>query len=330
MTNKTEFKAESTKIFFMTGSFSDLSLIDFSFINIKCELLDVKNLESFYESYSSSEWIEHNVQFTRDVIKNYWDPERIWVFSPISFIEKCKEEDFNKIYEVLLLLFPSDLAITWICDCQLFEGKFIYMQSCEEWDSKSISNTGLYDKFLYFDKDKLDEINEFIRLYFDRIEQIKYLRTSKNAYISSYYERNPTMAYLSLCISLESMVNGTAELNYRIRRNTAMLIAISKSMAECIYDNLKEIYNLRSKIVHGSEYKLEKVAEYLPYLRSVVSRSIIEIVLLNLPNVDDLNRKLTFAGFEDRRSFSIDYKEMTLNTNSLIDTYYEILKNNKP
>ena len=86
------------------------------------------------------------------------------------------------------------------------------------------------------------------------------------------------------------------------------------------------MYDLRSKIVHGSEYDFEKVIEYLPYMQSIVSRMIIEIVLLNIMSIDELNRKLTFAGFGDKNSFSHDYKKMTLNITSYTDSFRKKLK----
>jgi len=272
------------------------------------------------------DWGNGTAEYLNEITKDFWDKERIYVLLPIDFSKEFVENNFYLCYEVLLLLFPSDLTIKWIIEFQLFDDKYLHSTVASEYDFLPSGIDNSFENFLFYEEKNLNEINEFIKLYAERVNAIKYLKTAKDAYISGFHERNPIMTFLSLCISLESIVNGNTELNYRIKRNVSILTANIKSRAEVIYDNLNKIYGLRSKIVHGSEYNIEKVIEYLPYLQSLTSRVIFEIVLLNIENIDDLNRKLTFAGFGDKKSLSSDYKEMNLNITSYVKTFYKRLK----
>lgn len=321
------FKKESeTKFFVLIGSLCDLSKIDFSVLNVQCLDINSEEIKEFCEDATYVDWENRTEYIFEEIRKEVSDRERLYVLLPIDLSKEFKEDDFFTCVNALLILFPSDLAIKNIIDFQLFDDKYLNWVSVESYNFHTTGYDDPYEHYLYYHDDYLEEINIFVSLYIERVTSIKYLRTVINAYISSFRERNPMMSYLSLCISTESIINATTELNYRISRNISVLIGDNKSRAETIFDNLKLIYDLRSKIVHGSEFDFEKVIEYLPYLQSVVSRMIIEIILLNITNIDDLNRKLTFAGFGDKNSFSSDYRKMTLNITSYVDSFRRKLK----
>lgn len=321
------FKKETvSKFFLFVGSLSDISKIDFTSLNITCYQIDSAEFKALCKTMTYKDWGNVIAEHLNEITKDFWDKERIYVLLPINFPKEFVENNFYLCYEVLLLLFPSDLSIKWIIEFQLFDDKYLYPTISSEYDFFPSGIDNSFENFLFYEEKNLNEINEFIRLYANRVNAIKYLKTAKDAYISSFHERNPIMTFLSLCISLESIVNGNTELNYRIKRNVSILTANIKSRAEVIYDNLNKIYGLRSKIVHGSVYNIEKVIEYLPYLQSLTSRVILEIALLNIINIDDLNRKLTFAGFGDKKSLSSDYKKMNLNITSYVKTFYKRLK----
>lgn len=325
MSNKEIFKKETiTKFFVLAGSLSDLSKIDFSSLNIQCLHIDSEKLLKIGEDAKYEDWENNTLEILNELKKDFWDSERLYVLLPIDFSKKFSVRDFYLCHEVLLLLFPSDLSIKSVIEFQLFDDKYLHWVASSDYDFIS-SGGSSYDNYLYYHEDFLVEINSFIEIFFKRFDSIKYLRTSMSTYVSSFYEKNPVMSFLSLCISLESIINGTSELTYKISRSLAILISDEKSRAETIYANLKLIYDLRSKIVHGSEFKFVKVIEYLPYLRSVASRMMIEIVLQNIKDIDDLNYKLTFAGFGGKESLSNEYKNMTLNITSYVDSFRKSL-----
>jgi Apea-like HEPN len=315
-----------TKFFVLIGSLSDLSKIDFSLLNIQCLDITSEKIKQFCKDATHPDWTNRTEDILEEINKEVLDRERLYVLLPIDLSKEYKEDDFFLCLNVLLLLFPSDLAIKNIIDFQVFDDKFLNWTSCESYNFYPTGYDDHFENYLFYHEDNLEEINSFVSLFVERINSIKYLKTVLNAYISSFHERNPIMGYLSLCISTESINNAPTELNYRIGRNISILIGDSKSRAETIFDNLKLIYDMRSRIVHGGKYDIEKVIEYLPYLRSVVSRMIIEIVLLNIQDIDELNRKLTFAGFGDKNSFSTEYRKMTLNITSYVDAFRKKLR----
>ena len=73
------------------------------------------------------------------------------------------------------------------------------------------------------------------------------------------------------------------------------------------------MYAIRSTIVHGDKYDIEKVEKYYPILQALVSRTIIELVLFNFKTIDELNNKLTETGFGNKYSMLDSYSDYVLN-----------------
>jgi hypothetical protein len=78
------------------------------------------------------------------------------------------------------------------------------------------------------------------------------------------------------------------------------------------------MYKLRSKIVHGSDYDIEKVKSYINPLKAIVSRTIIELIVHNVESNEKLNEKITQIGFGDRRKISEKWNYYKLNPISLV------------
>ncbi len=121
-----------------------------------------------------------------------------------------------------------------------------------------------------------------------------------DAYLASFGPIPIHMSYISLCMAMETIVDGTSELLYRMRRSMALLCAENDFHGKRIYDNVKLIYDLRSNIVHGGNINYKLVYEYLPYLRSLISRMLIKIADLELKSATELQELLVFMGFNDR------------------------------
>jgi hypothetical protein len=76
-----------------------------------------------------------------------------------------------------------------------------------------------------------------------------------------------------------------------------------------IYANINELYKLRSDIVHGQinpSYK--NFPEYFGYLKMLVARLIRELIIHNIQNVSELNKKITALGFGQNHLISEKYK----------------------
>jgi hypothetical protein len=248
------------------------------------------------------------------------------VLFPKNIHSQFSEQEILLCYEVLLLLFPSDLTINYKVDFQVINENSIHYCGDSGYDFYSTGDENYYDNFTYIYDNYLPEINEFIKLFKIRYKRIEYAKNALDSYISSFRSSTYSQAYLDLCICLESIIEGSIEVSYRIKHHISLLCADNLDHAERIFNNLNRIYSLRSKIIHGETYSIEKIEEYLPYLRSLVSRMIIEIILLNEPNRKALDKILTFTGFYKKPDLSNDYKNMTLNITSFVDTFTGDLK----
>lgn len=331
--SKEESESQNTTVEFLilAGSFSDLSVLDFSIVNIQCLKIDSEELKKIcQETTYKALGEERNWELLKRTKEEFWDKEtNLYVLLPIDFSKEVKESDLYYTWHLIRLIYPSDLDLLSEIKFQLVEDRFIHWITQSMYNFRPSGIESRYENYLFFQEDNTAEItrvNEFIGLFFERIHNLKFIKIALNSYSSSFSEASPTMAYLSLCISLESIVAGNTELSYRIKRNVGLLCGDSSFTAEIIFNNLGKIYDLRSKIVHAGDYNYNKVNEYLPYLRTIVSRMIIEVVLINITDLVELNNKLTFAGFYESSKISENYKELKFNILSSMDSIYTKLE----
>jgi len=314
------------EIFILSGSFSDLSKFNFEVYNLQCIQIGTKKFEEAYSSLTKNQSLNSFDSLFDDILNNseFNDLSPPHALLPIDLKGDLDVSNPRGCYEILLLLFPGDLSIYSIVHCELHKENCLQISHYSEYGQTITGRESYYDNYLYYDPSYLKEINAFIVLFHSRKDNIGYLDSMINSYISSFIERNPKMAFITQCIALESITDANTELSFRIKRNVSIICADTQNRAENIYDNLNLIYQLRSKIVHSGTYNNDKVFEYLPYLQSLVSRLIIELVLINEPDLKTLNRKLIFSGFGNRKSLNNEkegYDSMTLNINTFAELY---------
>jgi hypothetical protein len=314
------------KIYVLKGSLSDLSLLDFSKFNTTILRIDDKRFKDFLTKYPSPNGGNDNWENFEEILESEFGTEILHVLLPKNINAQFSELDLLLCYEILLLLMPSDLSITAIVDFQIINKNSLYYCGETGYDFTSTGDENYFDNYAFLDDHYLIEMNEFINLFKVRFKRISYLTNAVNSYLSSFRTMSYAQAFLELCICLESIIEGNYELSYRIRHHISILCSENQVNAEIVYNNLNKIYNLRSKIIHGETVKSEKIEEYLPYLRCLVSRMIIELILLNIPDRKKLDTILTFSGFVKKPDLSPDYKNMTLNMTSYVRTFYKELK----
>lgn len=299
-------------VLIVTNSASDLSKLEFPefrIVNTKSE--DFINFLADTEVPEFSFALEIKESFEEDGKERY------------AIINKNLSQTFGnkKIYDAfnfLVLLFPSNLAVDYIVDFNFQDKKLIHRSSFKT----EIFNEE-DESFLRFNEDKSDIINDFIKNYSQAYNHIGYLKSSAQNYMNAFDNHHYYhFSYIALCISLESITNGNTELLYRIRRNVAVICGKDTETSQIIFDNINTIYKLRSKIVHGSDFSDEKVYEYLNYLQSIVSKTIIELLIHNITNLELLNKRITSLGFGDRDKLSENWTEVLLNDN-IEKTIYE-------
>jgi hypothetical protein len=115
----------------------------------------------------------------------------------------------------------------------------------------------------------------------------------------SYQTHNLNLSFLSLMISLETLLSpGGSELTYKISRNAAVLLGKEKDESEVIFSEIKKLYKLRSKIVHGEKSNIINT-EVLLKLRHYIRESIKEINKVG-KSKDELLDILNSCGFGDK------------------------------
>ncbi len=297
-----------TYLALFSGSWDELSFFDFSIFNLKFLNINSKELEDILLKMDFQK--DRIIKQIKEIQEENGNSDKMQVLLPIDFLKETKEVDFWSVRNILLLIYPSDITLHYLLRFEKKEDNIIY----NGYTSYEFHQTGnAYDNYLCHYEREIESVNTFIPIFFERIKKIKYAQSAFNSYLSSFFQNFLSMEFLNLCIALESSVEAHSELNYRIRRNTSILLTSEIDFANNIFKNINKIYSLRSKIVHSGKYKNEKINEYLPYLRNVVSRLIVEIISHNIENITELNRILTMKGFGDNKSISDNYIEYKLN-----------------
>lgn len=235
-------------IFILGNSISDLSKLqfrEFKIINIQSE-----EFRSFCKSTFTreEEFLERIIDdFQYDHVQRY------------AIIKKTKEKfgprKIDDIYNFLLILFPSTLTVEYILDYNFDSGNLRYSSSFHN-DQKEIGNR---EEQLEFDEDEIENINKFIEAYAEIYQSLNYLKSSIIHYINAFDSNRSHLCFIAFCICLESITNGNSEINYRIARNVAVICGKDEESSKIIFKNIKKIYDLRSKIVHGSDFSDEIV-----------------------------------------------------------------------
>lgn len=300
------------------GSYKDLAILDFSFLNLQFANINSQSFIKFLSKHCEKDYLITHKQTFEDFKKKEPFGEIMYALYPIDINKEVDEELFWKVLDCILVMSPSHFRIYAICNYS-YDGKNMYNPAIASYEVHSYLNQFEFmfptntTSYLSLQANSLKTYNYFIKLYFKRVQNLKYLGVMIFSYRDSFHQTNLYMSFLSLCICLEALIEGTSELNYRIRRACAIINGDNIKASRIIFDNVKLIYNLRSKIVHGSEPNLDKVIEYYPTLRALVSKTITELIIFNSPSISELNKKITELGFGDKLKLSPNsYEELNL------------------
>ncbi len=288
----------------------DLSRFDFSFRDIFVYEIRSNEFKEYIRLLSPDNF-EHNFHFIYHLIEEInFDHEKFYAVIKKDLENSFNQKEIDNVHKLLLIVFPSDLQVLHIINYDNGEG-FFQPLSMSSWNQRV---TGEFPgEFLILIDEYVEEVNEFIKLVFERLSETNYLGISIYHYLSSFDASHIHYQYIALCMVLESMISGSQELTYRLKRNTAVLVGAKSYNCKKIFNNLNKIYDLRSKIVHGELYDAAKIAEYLPYIRTMASRVIIELLLHNFQNNTELNQRITELGYGGKFQITDSYKEYKLN-----------------
>jgi len=148
-----------------------------------------------------------------------------------------------------------------------------------------LENSELTDLNIFLRDTKLPFKESFLQLAFEN-------------YTLSYEIANRALSFLTLMISLETLLNpSSSELRYRISRNTAVLLGTDEDESKKIFAEIKLFYDKRSEVVHTGKSKTIK-KENLLKLRYYVRESIKKMYLINKSKEEILDQ-LNSSGFEN-------------------------------
>lgn len=296
-------------ILIIKNTLKDLSVFAFE----KCEILDIRSegfIKFLKQTNSENEYVYKKI-FEQSKI----DKEDYYAVLNKDYSKPSSKSVYDT-FHLLKILFPSCLEIHTVITYN-FNLKLKFNSYYE-------ANYSYYQKEYYLDYDanKTEIINDFIKKYHKNIfENILIGRMSIN-YMNAYEASHQHFSYLAFCIILESLIKGNSELIYRISRACSILCGNNSTDGNLILENIKKIYTLRSKIIHGEEFNDEKIQEYLYYIECLCSKIIIELMIHNC-DLDLLNQKFTELGFGQRNLISSVWFEFNYNQyieNKLIET----------
>lgn len=306
----------------LTGSYFNLTLFDFSFKDITIFDIQSEDFEKYIESLQPDFKI-HNFNFISNIQEQiHFDHDKKYAIVKNNPRENFNYQDILNVYNLLLIIFPSDLQIEHILH-YIIENAFIQLSHMSIWDKRTTGESP--GDLLFALEEDVAEINEFASKYFDRLNLVNYIGIAIENYITSFTASHYHYQYLTLFIALESTICGNQELTYRLRRTVAILCGKDDFNCDIIFENLNKLYALRSKIIHGEEYNIAKVQEYLPALKSIVSRTIIELLIHNIPTNMELNSIITRLAFGDRAKVTKGWKSYKLNISTIVDSNWKRL-----
>lgn len=308
---------ECIKIPILVGSLIDLKSFEFTFKDIAIVNVKSRKFQNYLNKYLP---FFDKEQKSSEHVKDYlehlpYSGGEAYAIIKINPLIDYNYSDIFDVWRMLLVLYPSDLQIIALLE-YISENTGITASFWHHRYSGSYPGKGLIDK------GDFSSVNEFIRNYFSKLNSNKYIDFIIGNYISSYDVSQHEFQFLSLCICLEAVIEGTNELNYRLRRSVAIICGENEYIAEFIFQNLKKVYTLRSKIVHGGDFDIQKVIDYTYYLRAIVSRLLIELLIHDIPSTKLLDDIITKIGFGDRNKISKNWKNYDFNVIAYSEANY--------
>ena len=309
------------------GTYVDFSHLDLSPWGIKGGLIESSKTEEFIRSISLKDQVDRIWEQIKEITQGadgggrHVDWEYINLLWPVDLDNPPKESDFFEAIEAIRVAHPSELYIHNIIDAEYFEGKVTSFGSWSTYRSYRWNKyQKLEDHYFNYPEEHLEETNNFLALYKKNYEKRDYIRNAIRYYSDSFRVNSPEMAFICLCICLETIVPGKEQLSYRFRRNLAVLCSESAEKGKRIFKKANQLYTYRSKLVHSgmSSKDFKRFDLFFEYAQILASRMIIEMLLHDIPKIEDLDKRITELGFGQCREVSEEYKEFKGNISTWI------------
>jgi hypothetical protein len=294
-------------------------------LNLKIFSLEDAELKKLITSKSyknqQHDWAEDNMREFEEMVNNNsgYHPY-LYAFVPINFSKPVKESIFYLIEQILLVMFPSDFQLrSLISFYEEDTDKFTISHWSDndpysQWWIKG-NDVGLEDFLLRFSEAETKNVNDFFQMAWRNLRRLSYLQLAVRTYINSFKLKFLDMKIVSLCITLESLTNAKTEITFQLARACAVINAENTDEGKTIFHNAKQFYSLRSAIVHGDKH--HSLSEYFFNLQALVSRTLVELIALNVSDRDRLMALVNQSGYGDKNKWVKNYEKAFSNKNIL-------------
>lgn len=310
------------------GTYIDFAHLDLTPWGIKGGLVENKSTEEFIRGNSMPGEEDRNWKHVKNVSQSsdgkggagmHGDWEYMNLLWPLDFTNPPSESDYFEAIGAIKVIHPSELYIQNVLGAQYFEGKGIYFSAWTTYDHYHWHKYNEPENH-YFDYpvEHLKETNEFLAFYKQNLRKRDYIRNAIRYYLDSFNVNSVEMSFICLCICLETIVPGREQLSYRFKRNLAVLCAETQDTGKKIYKNANLLYGYRSKLVHSAmnSKDFDTFELFFEYAQILASRMIIEMLLHDIPSIEELDRKLTEFGFGQGNTISKGYKKFQGNVST--------------
>ncbi|MBI2101845.1 hypothetical protein HYT53_04520 [Candidatus Woesearchaeota archaeon] len=233
--------------------------------------------------------------------KAYYITKRIKISDEIRD-EMSKFNEFGKIQRQLIMGYLDPLIIK----LRLFKEGYIGYHKYYFFGEKTKSSfTGMTSPnhitrgskiYELNDLNEIKRLNKFIKKVKD-LPKDGQLKIALDNFQQSYDSVSIESAFLNLMIGIESLFSkSTIELSFRLKRNCAIFLGRTKTECLEIYNKMKELYDIRSVLIHGKKFKLEPEQVFI--LRNYVRKSILGFIEIDR-NHDQVLDELDKLGFGD-------------------------------
>jgi len=331
-----ESEIKKRQIFFaaVVGTYVDFRKIDLSPWGIQGGFVESPETKEYIHSISIKEFKERNWEHVKDATQGtghvssmHGDWEHVNFLWPIDLNNPPPEHDYFEAIEAIRVIHPSEIYIRDILYAEYFEGQGVFF---EGWTTYSMYSFYKYEKpeehYFIYPEENLKETNEFLAYYKENYNKRDYIRNAISYYSNSFRVNSSEMSFICLCICLETIVPGKEQLSYRFRRNLAVLCSDTNERGKRIYRKAKKLYGYRSKLVHSgmTSKDFKKFDLFFEYAQILASRMIVEMLIHDIPTIEELDRKITEIGFGHKKEISESYKEFKGN----IMTWYKVSEYN--
>lgn len=175
----------------------------------------------------------------------------------------------------------------------------------KRYKSKFVTSDSAFNTFFHnnvvvsysLDGREIGVCNKFIKKI--KLSDQRKLKIAIDNFNQSYSNINDELRFLSLMIAIEALYSKNSQelLSFRVTRNCSIFLGENEVDSIKIYKDMKNLYKIRSEIIHGSAGKLNH--QNLLLLRMYVRKSIVKYLITSkdpnkiLDNFDTL-------GFRDR------------------------------